>query len=318
VDVYTVPPYADRSRTDAFLTRFVGGRSRSEWQRMMELGLIRINGTPAKPSLRVRDGDQVSVRPVPDHVELRPAEDIALTILYEDDAMVVIDKPAGLVVHPAPGHEQGTLVNALLARFPALRDPTGALRPGIVHRLDKDTSGLLVVGKTADAVARLQAQLKERTVEKLYTLLVHGVIVEERGMIDAPIGRDLRDRQRMSVRADGRPAQTAFTVLERLGDYTLVDASLLTGRTHQLRVHLAYIGHPVAGDVVYGRRRFPPGLKRQFVHARELELRSPADGRLRRFEAPLPPDLAHVLELLRRETEDGHRRTTLAAPEDAK
>ena len=136
-------------------------------------------------------------------------------------------------------------------------------------------------------------------------------------MIDAPIGRDLRDRQRMSVRADGRPAQTEFAVLERLGDYTLVDASLLTGRTHQLRVHFAYIGHPVAGDVVYGRRRFPPGLKRQFVHARELELRSPADGRLRRFEALLAPDLAHALELLRRDTDDGRGRHTLPAAEDA-
>jgi 23S rRNA pseudouridine1911/1915/1917 synthase len=172
------------------------------------------------------------------------------------------------------------------------------------------------VGKTAEAVARLQAQLKERTVDKRYTLLVHGLIVEERGMIDAPIGRDLRDRQRMSVRADGRPAQTAFSVLERLGDYTLVDADLLTGRTHQLRVHFAYIGHPVAGDVVYGRRRFPPGLKRQFVHARELELRSPADGKQRRFEARLPPDLEHVLELLRRQTSDGRQRETLAKEED--
>jgi 23S rRNA pseudouridine1911/1915/1917 synthase len=284
---------------------------------MMDLGLIRINGIPAKPSLRVRSGDEVSVQPVPEHVELRPAEDIELTILYEDDAMVVLDKPAGLVVHPAPGHEQGTLVNALLARFPALRDPTGELRPGIVHRLDKDTSGLLVVGKTASAVAQLQAQLKERTVEKRYTLLVHGSIVEERGMIDAPIGRDLRDRQRMSARADGRPAQTAFTVLERLAEYTLVDANLLTGRTHQLRVHFAYIGHPVAGDLVYGRRRFPPSLKRQFVHARELQLRSPADGRQRRFEAPLPSELERVLELLRRQPVPGYLTTNSGDGEDA-
>jgi len=298
--VYYVPLYANHFRLDAFLTRVVGLRSRSEWERMIKLGLVLHKGRRAKPSQRVDSGDEVTVLPVPDHVELLPRADIPLDVVYEDAAMVVIDKPAGLVVHPAPGHEQGTLVNALLARFPALRDPTGALRPGIVHRLDKDTSGLLVIGKTAEAVTALQEQMKDRSVQKRYTLLLHGRIAEEHGLIDAPIGRDLHNRQRMSVRADGKPAQTSFRVLERLGDYSLVDADLLTGRTHQLRVHFAYIGHPVAGDVVYGRRKFPPGLKRQFVHSRELEIRSPADGTVHHFLAPLPPDLTHVLDLLRR------------------
>jgi len=305
VDVYLVPPYAQRFRLDAFLTRVVGGHSRSEWQRMLDLGLVLHDGRRAKPSLRVDAGDRVSVLPVPDHVELQPQSDIPLNVLYEDAAMVVIDKPPGLVVHPAPGHETGTLVNALLARFPELRDPTGQLRPGVVHRLDKDTSGLLVIGKHVGAVAQLQEQMKDRSVEKRYTLLVHGRIVEDDGLIDAPIGRSLHNRQKMSVRADGRPAQTAFRVMERFGDFCLVDANLLTGRTHQLRVHFAFIGHPVAGDVVYGRRKFPPGLKRQFVHARELHIRSPADGQPHHFHADLPDDLTRVLDLLRRELMPG-------------
>jgi 23S rRNA pseudouridine1911/1915/1917 synthase len=310
IDVYFVPLYANRFRLDAFLTRVIGLRSRSEWERMIKLGLVRHKGRRAKPSQRVDSGDEVTVLPVPDHVELLPQANIPLDVVYEDAAMVVINKPAGLVVHPAPGHEQGTLVNALLACFPALRDPTGALRPGIVHRLDKDTSGLLVIGKTAEAVAALQGQMKDRSVQKRYTLLLHGRIAEEQGLIDAPLGRDLHNRQRMSVRADGKSAQTSFRVLERLADYSRVDADLLTGRTHQLRVHFAYIGHPVAGDVIYGRRKFPPGLKRQFVHSRELQLCSPVDGAVHHFLAPLPPDLAHVLDLLRR----AERPATAARP----
>jgi 23S rRNA pseudouridine1911/1915/1917 synthase len=299
VTIYTVPPYAHRFRLDAFLTRVVGQRSRAEWQRLIELGAVLLRGQPAKASLRVADNDVVKVLPTPAHVELRSAADLPLNILYEDRAMVVLDKEPGMVVHPAPGHEEGTLVNALLTRFPNLADPTGHFRPGIVHRLDKDTSGLLVIGKTAEAVAALQSQMKDRTVSKRYTLLVHGTIAEEEGLIDAPIGRDLSNRQKMSVRADGRPSQTGFRVLERFPDHTLVDADLLTGRTHQLRVHFAFIDHPVAGDSVYGRRKFPPGLTRQFVHARELKIRSPQDGRPRRFEAPLPPDLTRVLDQLR-------------------
>ena len=299
-DVYYVPAYAHHFRLDAFLTRVVGGRSRSEWQRLVELGSVLHKGRPAKPSLRVETGDPVIVLPPPEHVEPKPKSDLPLDVLYEDDAMLVLNKAPGVVVHPAPGHETGTLVNALLARFPELEDPTGERRPGIVHRLDKDTSGLLLIGKTATAVADLQNQLKRRSVAKRYTLLVHGRIVEEQGLIDAPIGRDLHNRQKMSVRADGRPAQTAFQVLERFPDFTLVDADLQTGRTHQLRVHFAFIGHPVAGDQVYGRRKFPPGLRRQFVHARGLTVRSPVDHQERHFEAPLPPDLSHVLDLLRR------------------
>ena len=297
--IFTVPPYANRYRLDAFLTRVVGQHSRAEWQRLIDLNLVLLRGQPAKPSLRVIANDVVKVLPTPEHVAVKPAADLPVAVVYEDPAMIVVDKAAGIVVHPAPGHEDGTLVNAMLARFPDLADPTGQLRPGIVHRLDKDTSGLLVIGKTVEAIAALQEQLKDRSVSKHYTLLVHGVIAENEGLIDAPIARDLHNRQKMSVRADGRPSQTGFQVLERFADHTLVDADLRTGRTHQLRVHFAFIGHPVAGDTVYGRRKFPPGLKRQFVHSRELEIRSPFDGRVHHFEAPLPPDLTQVVDQLR-------------------
>jgi 23S rRNA pseudouridine1911/1915/1917 synthase len=297
--VYEVPPYGQGMRLDAYLTRLVGEYSRAEWQRMIEAQIVLLNGRPARPADRVRAGDRVSVRPASYFVLLEPDPSIPLDIVYEDAAIIVVNKPAGLVVHPAPGHEAGTLVNALLARFPELRDPTGAQRPGIVHRLDKDTSGLLVVGRTLEAVTAVQRQMQAGEVVKRYWLLVIGNIVENEGLIDAPIGRDPRHRQRMAVRPDGRPAQTRFRVAERFGSFTLVDAQLCSGRTHQLRVHMAYIGHPVAADRTYGSGRRPPGLERQFVHAYHLELRSPATGQWLCLEVPLPPDLAEPLARLR-------------------
>ena len=299
VQQYVVPPYANRERLDAFLTRHVGERSRSDWQRLIGLGAVTVDGQRVRPSDRVAGGQRVAVHPVPSHVELRPAEDIPLVVLYEDPAMIILDKPAGLVVHPAPGHEEGTLVNALLARFPELRDPTGEQRPGIVHRLDKDTSGLLVVGRTVQAMAALQEQFRERTALKRYILLVVGDLADEVAAIDAPIARDERDRKRMATRAGGRESRTEFRVLERYRGYTLVEATLLSGRTHQLRVHFQFIGHPVAADHTYGRGKAPNGLRRQFVHAAYLRIRSPHDGLEREFRAPLPADLAGPLERLR-------------------
>jgi 23S rRNA pseudouridine1911/1915/1917 synthase len=213
--------------------------------------------------------------------------------------MIVVDKPAGVVVHPAPGNERGTLVNGLLARFPELRAPDGDLRPGIVHRLDKDTSGLIVIGRTLEAVANLQRQMQSRSTEKRYFLLVRGGIEEEEGIIDRPIGRDPRNRQRMAVRAEGRTAQTHFWVRERFAGWTLVEALLLTGRTHQLRVHFASIGHPVAGDATYGPGAALRGLQRQFLHSHLLRLRSPYDNEEHTFTADLPPDLSAVLTRLR-------------------
>ena len=254
-EIVTVPAYVHGERLDAFLTKTVGGRSRSDWQRLVELDLIKVNGRTVKPSTRVWPNERVSIDPVAPHATLRAATEIPIDIVYEDSAMVVVNKPPGLVVHPAPGHESDTLVNALLARFPELQDPTGELRPGIVHRLDKDTSGLIVIGRTTQAVAALQDQMKDRTSVKRYHLLVNGVIHEDEAIIDAPIGRDTRDRQKMSVRADSRQAVTRFRVEERFEDYTLVDATLETGRTHQLRVHFAFIGHGVAADGTYGSGR---------------------------------------------------------------
>jgi 23S rRNA pseudouridine1911/1915/1917 synthase len=202
-------------------------------------------------------------------------------------------------VHPAPGHESGTLVHALLARFPELQDPTGQKRPGIVHRLDKDTSGVMVVGKTPEAVAFLQRQMQQGKIHKRYRLLVVGTIQEDEGIIEAPIGRDRVNRQKMAVRADGRTARTEFRVLERLPGFTYVDAGLPSGRTHQLRVHFGYIGHPVAGDRTYGRGRAPGRLERQFVHSHELTLTSPVGKTERTFVAELPPDLVAALAALR-------------------
>jgi 23S rRNA pseudouridine1911/1915/1917 synthase len=303
--VVVVPPFVVGERLDGFLVRHGGEpeRSRAEWQRLIGLEAVRLNGLPARPSQRVAPGDRVQIAvvkktPAPD---LPPEEDVPFRVVFVDPAMVVLDKPAGVVVHPAPGNERGTLVNGLLARFPELRDATGDLRPGIVHRLDKDTSGLMVVGRTLAATADLQRQMQRKDTEKRYLLLVRGNIPEEEGLIDAPIARDPRHRQRMAVRAAGRPAQTRFSVRERfLGDWTLVEALLLTGRTHQLRVHFASIGHPVAGDPTYSGARPPGGLNRQFVHSHLLRLRSPHDGREHTFEAPLPPELEEPLERLRR------------------
>lgn len=296
---HAVAPYGARMRLDAYLTRYVGQHSRSEWQRLVEGGAVTLNGAAARPSARLVAGDRIEIRPVPSHALLEPDASVEIAVVYEDAAIVVINKPAGLVVHPAPGHEKGTLVHGLLARFPGLRDPTGQARPGIVHRLDRDTSGLMVVGKTVDAVAALQRQMHRGEVTKRYRLLVHGTIQEEAGVIDAPIGRDRVHRQKMSVRADGRVALTDFRVLERFPAYTHVDARLSSGRTHQLRVHFAYIGHPVVGDRVYGSGRAPEGLSRQFVHSWELSLTSPATGRGQTFVADLPPDLEQALAAAR-------------------
>src|ERR687887_2319192 len=259
-----VPPFAAGDRLDGFLQRHGGepGRSRSEWQRLIGEEQIRLNGLPSKPSQRVADGDRVLIAATPRKLDLPPEEEVAFDVVYQDPSMIVVNKPAGVVVHPAPGNESGTLVNGLLARFPELRDEQGELRPGIVHRIDKDTSGLMVVGRTLEAVADLQRQMSSRSTEKRYLLLVRGNISEDAGLIDAPIARDPRHRQRMAVRWGGREAQTRFWVRERFGDYTLVDALLLTGRTHQLRVHFASIGHPVAGDPTYGPGRPPAGLSR--------------------------------------------------------
>ena len=244
---------------------------------------------------------------VPDpQPDVAQPEDIPLHVVYQDDDVLIVDKPAGLVTHPAPGHRTGTLVNALLALEPAdgarLGTIAGINRPGIVHRLDRDTSGLLMVARNDRAQASLMGQLKARRIKKAYLALVAGSVSAALGRIEAPIGRDPKHRTRMAVVPDGRPSVTGYRVRERFAGWTLLELDLVTGRTHQIRVHLEAIGHPVAGDPVYGTgtsRRGPAGLARLFLHAWRLELIAPSDGHLIRATAPLPAELERVLATLR-------------------
>jgi 23S rRNA pseudouridine1911/1915/1917 synthase len=299
---------ASGGRLDKYLTDRVAELSRSAAQRLIEEGQVAVNGEPVRASYKVRAGDLVVVHlPSEDTRELA-AEAIPLAVIYEDEFLLVVDKPAGMVVHPAPGHPGGTLVNALLAHCPELAT-SGGERPGIVHRLDRDTSGLILVAKNEKTRRGLQRQFKERQVHKAYLALLDGHLQPAWGRIEAPIGRDPRHRQRMAVLPGGREAITEYHVLEQFshqmgpaaGEYTLAEAEPRTGRTHQIRVHLASIGYPVVGDAVYGRRRAQLPVARQFLHARRLGFKHPASGRRMELEAPLPEDLAAILDLLREE-----------------
>ncbi len=287
---------ADRVASD------LSGLSRSRIQHLITDGHVLVGGAPVRARDILRSGTVIDVTVpqvvAPDIV----AEAIPLTVIYEDADVLVIDKPAGLVVHPAPGHWSGTLVNALLARDTEYGGIAGVARPGIVHRLDRDTSGLLVVAKTDAAQASMMAQLKARRVKKTYLALVQGGVEAAVGRIEAPIGRDPRNRQRMGVVPDGRPSVTGYRVRERFAGWTLLELDLITGRTHQIRVHLAALGHSVAGDPVYGSgtaRRGPDGLTRLFLHAWRIAFASPTSGDLIRLEAPLPSELETVLVDLR-------------------
>ena len=287
------------SRLDRYLAAQLPDHSRSEVQRWIKEGLARVNERPAKASLSLEPGDMVTLTiPEPPPTELQP-EAIPLTILYEDADVIAIDKPAGMVVHPAAGHASGTLVNALLYHFPDIEGVGEGGRPGIVHRLDKDTSGIILVAKNPRAHRYLQAQFKARTVEKTYLALVHGHVSPKEGLIDAPIGRHPRHRQRMAVTSadKGREAQTEYKVLAFYGPATLVAAHPLTGRTHQIRVHFASIGHPVVGDPLYGRKD-AYGLGRHFLHAYRLRFRRPSDEAIVELESPLPPELEALLKRL--------------------
>jgi 23S rRNA pseudouridine1911/1915/1917 synthase len=272
------------------------GIGRTAAQSLIAGGHVRVNDRPAKSGQRVRVSDAVVVEvpPQPPVSPLRPGPDVPLTIVYEDSAVAVIDKPAGLVVHPAPGHADGTLADGLRQRGTTWSFLGGEERPGIVHRLDRDTSGLLVVAKTEAAHRSLSLQLQRRTLGRVYWALVHGAFREATGRIEAPIGRDPGHRQRMAVVDEGRPAVTDFAVIERMHRHTRLEVRLLTGRTHQIRVHLASIGHPIAGDPVYGRRG-DTLLARPALHAQRLTFLHPDDGRRCDFESPLPDDLVAAL-----------------------
>ena len=300
-------PDGTAGRIDRFVADATG-LSRSHVQKLISDGRLTVDGIPVRANALVSVGSEVRLDvPKPLKLDLAPAPDIQLRIVYEDEDLLIVDKPAGLVVHPSPGHHDGdTLVNALLARAGGAEwgGIAGVARPGIVHRLDRDTSGLLMVAKHDGAQQSLMAQLKARRVRKTYLALVVGNVAAAVGRIEAPIGRDPKHRTRMAVVADGRPSTTGYRVRERFAGWTLLELDLVTGRTHQIRVHLDGIGHPVAGDPVYGSgtsRRGPDGLGRLFLHAWRLELAAPGDGHLIRATAPLPDELEEVLEGLRRE-----------------
>lgn len=294
----TAAPDHAGARLDRLVVDHLADTSRSFVQRLIDAGEVLVNGETKRPSYKVAEGDDIEVHvPPPDEpAEISPA-DILIPIAYEDDDIIVFDKPAGLVVHPAPGHRDSTLVNAFRWLRPENIQP-GTERPGIVHRLDKDTSGLIVVAKNERSRLHLLRVWQKREVRKEYTALVAGSPNEDAAKIDAPIGRDPNNRKRMAVVQAGRPAVSYFNVVERLPGFTLLNVEIVTGRTHQIRVHCAFIGHPVAGDRTYGGYRQNIPLERQFLHARRLRFKLP-DGRPIDLTSPLPDDLQHVLDVLR-------------------
>ena len=299
-----IPPDAGPARADRWATD-LSGLSRSHVQRLITEGRLTADGMAVKANTIIGAGTVLELRiPPPAPAEPRGEPELPLTVVYEDDDLLIVDKPAGQVVHPSPGHAGGTLVNALLGRGAELAPAgiAGVQRPGNVHRLDRDTSGLLMVARTDAAQLSLQAQLKARRVKKTYLALVQGSVAAATGRIEAPIGRDPGRRTRMAVTPNGRPSITGYRVRERFTGWTLLELDLVTGRTHQIRVHLEAIGHPVAGDPMYGTgtsRRGPAGLERLFLHSWRLELTSPSTGRLIRAEAAMPAELEDVLTALR-------------------
>jgi len=291
----------DGPRIDRYIAQAVPALSRSFVQKLLDKGWVTVGGQTPKASYKVMAGDLILVRVPPTEPAEVCAEAIPLAIVYEDADIVVVDKPAGMVVHPAHGHSSGTLVNALLAHCPDLAGIGGEFRPGIVHRLDKDTSGLMVVAKNDAAHRHLQEQFRQRQVHKTYLALTEGVLPAAHGVIDAPIGRDHKHRQRMAVLLrGGREARTEYHVQEYFSEHTLVEAEPVTGRTHQIRIHFAFIGHPIAGDRVYGLRKQRLPLERQFLHAVRIAFTLPGSGKAVEFRSELPADLAAVLEMLRK------------------
>lgn len=290
-------------RIDKVLTILEPEITRSQLKNLINDGHVTVNGQPVKPKYKVQAGDKISlVKPEPQSLELTP-ENIPLDIVYEDDDMIVVNKPQGMVVHPAPGHPDHTLVNALLYHSP-LSTINGTFRPGIVHRIDKDTSGLLMVAKNDLAHQSLAEQLRNKTNKREYLALVYGQIKEDEGTIDAPLGRNSQDRKKQAVVKDGRHAVTHFKVVKRYDNFTLVKCILETGRTHQIRVHMKYIGHPLVGDPLYGPRKVI-GKNGQFLHAALLGFKHPRTGEEMVFEAPLPENFQKMLDKLDKQQHKG-------------
>ena len=303
MDFFTAAPEEDEigKRIDVYIAEYNEELSRSRVQKLIENGLVTVNGKAVKSNYKLRKGDILEVEiPDPEPLEIE-AEDIPLDIIYEDKDVVIVNKPQGMVVHPAPGHYSGTLVNALMYHCKDdLSGINGQMRPGIVHRIDKDTSGVLMIAKSDAAHNSLAQQLAVHSITRKYYAVVCGNIKEDSGTVDKPIGRSPKDRKKMAVVQGGRRAVTHYRVLERFGGkYTLIEAQLETGRTHQIRVHMASLGHPLLGDTVYGSEKQPFKLQGQVLHAKVLGFNHPSDGRYVEFESPLPEYFEKLLTKLR-------------------
>ena len=286
-------------RLDAFLASSLDGLTRSQAARLIESGEVAVNGETAGKSYKLAGGEDIAVT-LPEPVEAVP-QDIPLDVVYEDADVIVVNKPSGMVVHPAPGHPDGTLVNALLYHCAGtLSGVGGALRPGIVHRIDRDTSGLIIAAKNDAAHQYLSAQLADHTLARTYECIVVGALREDRGTVDAPIARHPTDRKRMAVVAGGREAVTHWEVIARYPGYTHVRCRLETGRTHQIRVHMAYIGHPILGDTVYGAKKEVPGLTGQCLHAVGLRFLHPRTHEVVELFCPLPEEFTRMLQKIRK------------------
>ncbi|HDR4723139.1 RluA family pseudouridine synthase [Bacillus cereus group sp. Sample62] len=295
----TVAEEQKSERIDKFVAEINSEWSRSQVQQWIKDDVVTVNGKSVKVNYKVKENDEITVTiPDPEELDIQ-AEDMSLEIYYEDADVLVVNKPRGMVVHPAPGHTSGTLVNGLMHHCTDLSGINGVMRPGIVHRIDKDTSGLLMVAKNDVAHESLVNQLVAKTVTRRYKAIVHGVIPHDKGTIDAPIGRDKKERQSMTVDENGKNAVTHFQVLERFKDFTLVECRLETGRTHQIRVHMKYIGYPLAGDPKYGPKK-TLDMNGQALHAGILGFDHPRTGEYIQFEAPIPEVFEDALNILRK------------------
>lgn len=299
-DHYTFSNEGINERIDKFITEKVTDASRSQIQSLIKEGHITVNGSSVKSNYKVQSEDIIEVNiPEPEVIDAKP-EDISIEIIYEDQDVLVVNKPQGMVVHPSIGHSSGTLVNALLYHIKDLSGINGKIRPGIVHRIDKDTSGLLMIAKNDVAHEKLSEQLKEKKAQREYIALVHGLIHHDKGTIDAPIGRDSSNRKKYAVVDNGKPSVTHFEVIERFNKFTLIKLILETGRTHQIRVHMDYIEHPLAGDPIYGPRKTIKG-NGQFLHAETLGFTHPTTGEEMKFSSPIPEIFQETIEILRKQ-----------------
>ena len=289
----------ENMRLDAYIAKKRSDISRTMVQKLIEEGNILVNGNSKKISYKVQNGDEIEINiPEAKEVDIKP-ENIEIEVIYNDDDIIVVNKPKGLVVHPANGNPNGTLVNAIMAICKdSLSGIGGELRPGIVHRLDKDTSGLLIIAKNDLAHINMSKQIKDRKVKKIYIALVKGIIGEDEATINMPIGRSTRDRKKMAVTKDGKEAVTHFKVLKRYKNYTLLEIKIDTGRTHQIRVHMAEIGHPVVGDMVYSNGKNEFGVEGQMLHAKSLDFKHPITGKQMHLEAEIPKYFKNILDRL--------------------